>query len=281
MDNSLLKMWQSSLEVIRVTSQEDLAVVKEATLSSNFKAFNPDELFLYKKTINLEIAVGFSTVIDTDASINSLHDPFAVIHFMPNLEKIVLDLSDSVNRIDHFNPSLPKLQTLSIIFDSENQLLMSKDFKRELKIFETNLAPPYLQCYGVNLLKLNSVDVANIKAMYAMNSIIIESILPLSGLETLHCTPGDTVDFSIYFSTFTNISKLQLGLKDLSQIERGQLSCLSKVNNLRIYNTKFGSEGIFIHSAAEFTICHENSREFTNFHTFYRYGWITGVHGLF
>jgi hypothetical protein len=238
---SLLDKWQSSLEMIHVASEENLAVVEKAELVTNLHVIKPDAQFLFRKTINLHM-----NLISPAVSINTSLDPFAIIHFMPDLQELVLQLDRSVKRFNYFTPTLPKLRYLGLMCrDCEfaptafDHLVGLEDFSIHaqyssdgyLKKFETGVAPRSLHCFGVNILKLNSAAVNNIKHITAFD--MIESMQPLSQLETLQITTHKTADFSIMcHHKFANLQLLSISLNDLSRVDQGQLSCLSELRKL-------------------------------------------------
>jgi hypothetical protein len=109
MVESIRDKWQRSSQMIRVANEDELAVVKSAHFAQiAFKAIQPDAYFLFRKTIHLKTKIAIPTV----TSINISPDPFAMIHFMPNLQSLDLFLDESVNRIDQFTPFLPELRNL-------------------------------------------------------------------------------------------------------------------------------------------------------------------------
>jgi hypothetical protein len=242
---SLLNKWQSSLEVIRVASEAELAVVERAEFCEiTFHAIQPDAQFLFHETVKLEIEIP---------------DPFPTIRAMPNLQNLDLWIHKSVKRVDHFTPSLPKLRNLClnlrelvefspIAFDHlvglEEFCIKVHDTKNYLKQFETSLAPRTLVINGFKLLKLNSIDVGNIENIEANG--MVESMLPLRRLESLKFNPDVTTDLFIFFRQFNNLLYLSMGLSDLSQVNRGQLSCLSSVTHIFLKCNESTTEGILL-----------------------------------
>jgi hypothetical protein len=233
-----------------VSSEDQLAVIEKANLLSDFQAIQPDAQFLFRKTIDLNIKIYNTTSsashVDGAAFKNPSPDPFAVILNMPDLQKLVLRFHESVKRIDLFTPSLPKLRNFSLYFwnliefdptafnhlDGLESLDIGKCGMAILEKFETGLAPRYIQCFGVKLLKLNSVDVAKIKIIET--KYIVDSLFPLNGLEKLSLMPNDTIELHTFCLQFSCMRILTLDLSDLSQVNRGQLSCLSKLTDLKL-----------------------------------------------
>jgi hypothetical protein len=247
----LLRKWRSSLEVIRVASEEQLAIVAFADFFLKFDTIHPDAQFLFRKTIDLKIEIQVhnksASVVNSILCRNTPLDPFTAIHAMPDLEILHLLLCGSMKRrVDHFTPSLPKLRYFILhvrelaefgptAFD---HLVNLEEFsikvhdKGEMKKFETGLVSYSLKCDGVKFLKLTSAAVANIGQI--STSGMVESTHPLSGLTCLEFHSDKTSDFSVFFRQFTNLRILSLGLNDLNQVDRGQLSCLSKLTSLRL-----------------------------------------------
>jgi hypothetical protein len=253
MAESIVNEWKSSLHVIRVTNENELAVVEWADFSDiSFQSFQPDAQFLFQRTayLQLKIISPSAVSVNTDSI-----DLFSAIHSMPNLKSLILNFY-TVKQVDHFTPSLPKLRHLTldmyddigfgpIAFDHLTGLesfIIRGSKKKEFTMFETGLAPRYLYICGFDLLKFNSADAANIKRIdtYGM----VESVFPLSELTDLCFNPVETLVFPVYFRQFTNLSCLRMSLKDLSQVNRGQLSCLSKLSTLILIQESTAAEGI-------------------------------------
>jgi hypothetical protein len=257
MVKSVSEKWQTSLKLIRVASEDQLAVIDTASLLFLFQAIQPDAQFLFRKTTDLSIIIhnptSSASQVDAVAAISTSNDPFSVIHGMPDLEQLELRFHESVKRVDHFSPSLPKLQKIRLYFDDLvefdptafdhldglDKLAIGKYKKEKLEKFETGLAPRYIQCDGVKLLKLNTVNVTKIKIIETWG--MVESRLPLSELEELFFKPDNTIQLPIFFLQFTGLCVLSLTLTDLSQIDRGQLSCLSKLKILRLNPSSYGN----------------------------------------
>jgi hypothetical protein len=250
-----------------VASEEQLAVVEKAELLITFHAIQPDAQFIFRNTISLNIDIidiknlaMNSSAADAATCINIWPDPFIAIHCMPNLENITLYLDESVKRVDSFTPSLPKLKTFKLTcsklvefaptaFDhlvGLDEFRIYADHARVgfMEKFETALTPRVLGCYSVKLIKLNSPYVHNIEQITAIPGII-ESERPLSGLEQLSISRDRTVDFSVFFHQLIHLRVLSLDLQYFSQIDQGQLSCLSALKCLIVGCKGTVNEGIF------------------------------------
>jgi hypothetical protein len=270
MANDLQDNWNDSLQLIRVASEEELAVVELVDFTQiAFQTIQPDARFLFRKTIDLKIKIEIPTVtrsaVDAAASISISPDPFAIIHFMPDLQDLELLLDKSVKRIDRFTPLLPELQRLHISFSEDveaeqvefgptafdhliglNKLSLGRHEDRLLGMFETGLAPRSINFYGCKRLKLNSAAVTNIEEI-TMDYGMVESMHPLSGLKILHITPDETTDLSTLFRQCTRLEVLKIYLSDLSLVDRGLFSCLSELKSLALCCNETFTEGkVFI-----------------------------------
>jgi hypothetical protein len=262
---SVRDKWESSLQLIRVANEDELAVVESLSFSEiAFLAIQPDAHFLFRKTIalNAKIAVPRVTSFAVDASVsfNISPDPFAIIHTMPDLRDLSLLLDESVKRVEHFTPSLPELQYLSIHFDQVvefnptafdllpclKKITITRDSENILlDKFETGLVAACFEVWnGFKLLKLNSAAVANIKDI-TMFTGMVESTHPLSGLKTLQICLDETTDLSIYFRQFNNLEFLTIKINDLSQLNQGQLSCLPSLKRLCVNCKDSVTESIY------------------------------------
>jgi hypothetical protein len=237
MVSSVRDEWQSSLQVIRVTNEDELAVVDTADFAEIAFKIQPDALFLFRKTTKLNVLISNPTVtssaVDASVAINISPDPLAIIHAMPDLRDLVLWLDESVKRVDQFTPSLPELKKITINLDKAvefnptafdlqpclKRLYKSRNEEKELlDKFETGLvAARFRECDCSKLLKLNSAAVTNIKEI-RMSTGMVESIHPYSGLETLIISSNDFIG-------------------------QGQLSFLPSLNNLVVYYND--AEGIY------------------------------------
>jgi hypothetical protein len=257
---SMFEDWKINLDVIELASEEALAVVESAQLFFNFDTIQLDAQFLFLKTINLKIQVKIPTATTT-TSIIIQPDPFAAIHCMPHLQKLDLFLDESGERVDRFTPSLPELRDFSLWIDMAVFAELSPTAfdqlprLRELNIrrtdhivlnkFETGMTADTIHCFWVNHLKLNSAAADSIKEI-AIYHGMLTSMQPLSGLQILRINPDKHVDFTNYFCQSTNLKNLSIDLYDLSSINRGQLSYLSKLEVLFIRcQSKTSTEGIF------------------------------------
>jgi Leucine-rich repeat (LRR) protein len=259
LDENLLHYWQNSFKVIQMANEDHLALIERATFFFNFETIKPDAQFLFRKTVDLEMNIAFPNVAISDRnaarSINTSTDPFAAIHCMPDLRKLALFFDESVKRVDYFSPSLPELKYFTlkcfhsvefgpIAFDHLVGLeeLNIEAYGPKLNKFETGLAPHSLRFIRVKHLKLNSKSVS--KILKIDTDGMVESILPLSRLLTLSFISDETVDLSIFFSQMTNLQSLSIGLNDLSQVDRGQLSCLPRLRLLQLFFYDENSTGI-------------------------------------
>jgi hypothetical protein len=246
MSKSTLDEWRRSLKVIRVASVEQLAVVEKAELWFNFDAIQPDAEYLFRKTFNLTVQ------IHSDASsVNTSRDPFSVIHGMPELQNLHLRFDPHVKRVDYFSPSLPKLKIFKIFlyksvefsptaFDSLNRLdrfEITADENKQFHKFETSVAPEYLSCSCFPIIKLNT---ANIKRL--ITSGTVESSVRLSALTVLEFAPDINLDLALFVRQLINLHSLKLYLSDLSQVDKGQLDCLSNLRNLALILTHQSKE---------------------------------------
>jgi hypothetical protein len=264
MAESIRDKWQSSLEVIRVASELQLAVIDKAKCWNNFYTIQPDAKFLFRSTTSLRMDIinltVNNTLVDAATSINTPLDPFAVIHCMPDLQTLELCIQKSVKRVAHFSPSLPNLRILLVEFEHvikfgptafdhltglEKFTIRGNDEKVASK-FETGLAPLLFECSWIKLLKLNSADVGNIEEIRSTCSVV--SMFPLSGLEALDFTPDVNSDMSILFRQCANLEDLTICLSNLSQVAQGQLSCLSELKYLTLYRFGTVTEGIYFNN---------------------------------
>jgi hypothetical protein len=233
---AILSEWRKSLNVIRVSSKEELAVVAKANLMINCHGIQPEALFLFAKTEVLEIKIHAALAVQ---------DPFSVIHGMPSLQELELRFDESMERVDHFTPVLSNLKRLTIDSSSEiefsptafDHLDHAEAFRISLRNsneaqFETGLAPCFFCCSGVQLLKLNSKAVASITNLTTNG--IVESLAPLSGLTHLTYTNDLSIDSAISFCQYTTLNSMTLFLDDLSFYDSGQLSCLCNLKNLSL-----------------------------------------------
>jgi hypothetical protein len=258
-NGKLLDEWRSSLQVIRLASEEQLAIIESAQLCFNLNIIHPDAQFLFNKTINLQLEIHYPTAaVNASASINTPIDLFEIMHTMPNLEMIVLRFQESVKQVDHFTPSLLKLKKLylrsatfiefsptafdQLVFLEEFSIRVYRDGK--LNKFETGIVARSISCGGVEFLKLTSKDAANIEKI--RTNFMVESNFPLTGVTELAFNPDEITDLSTYFRQFANLRNLSIGLSDLNQVNRGQLSCLSKVTHVSLRSNETTTIGIYI-----------------------------------
>jgi hypothetical protein len=252
MNQSILEKWQNTLEVIRFEKEKQLAVINYAEIIFSCSAIQPNAQFLFQQITNLLMEIEISTtrasLVDAVTSTNNSTDLFGALHSMPNLLRLVLFLDKSVKRVDHFTPLLQKLRSFSLhiygfvelaptAFDHLDRLLefsIENIGEKKMCTFETGLVACSLRCSGLQLLKLN-----NAKEVMGINEIstcgMIESTPSLSRLDTLtfrKFNPEKTINLPIFFRQFTNISNLKLNLREISQVDRGQLSCLVKLKTL-------------------------------------------------
>jgi hypothetical protein len=234
MAESIRDKWQSSLQVIRVANKDELAVVGTANFwQIAFKAIQPDAHFLFRKTIHLETKIAIPMM----TSINILPDPFAIIHFMPDLRSLELWFDEPVDKVE-FNPTAFDLLPFLERFDIRGSAY------RLLDKFETGIVARSMFCDGVKLLKLNSAAVNKIIKIIMFVGMV-ESKQPLNGLQNLRISPDETTDFSILFRQCTDLELLALSINDLSQLDQGQLSLLPSLKQLLVYCKDSVTESIY------------------------------------
>jgi hypothetical protein len=232
-----------------VEEEKDLVFVNKLELMAPIHAIQPNAQYLFRKTIELQIVIHVSNKYTDNAAsaTNSSPDPFAAIHVMSDLQKLGMRIHESVRRVDLFTPSLLKLRELRVdffkgvqfgpaVFDHlvklEEFCLIRIDPEVDLEEFETGLTPLSIKCIGVKLLKLTSPRVATIETINTTG--MVESLYPLVGLKDLKFAPNVDTDLSVLLLNFSNIRYLSLLLSDLSQVDRGQLSCLANVRTLKL-----------------------------------------------
>jgi hypothetical protein len=153
-----LKEWQNSLNVIRVASEEQLAVVEEATLLFKFYALQPDAQFLFRKTFNLQLANYYPESTSTGENCyNTAHDKFTISHNMPNLQILKIECLDKNMEMSLFSPQFSNLRELYLGLSDLNQVNRGQ------------------LCYLVNLksLSLNYDSLVSQSSFFVQNSLII------------------------------------------------------------------------------------------------------------